>query len=221
MSDALTSPHPYSPVPIVLAVLNPKGGSGKSTLATNLARGLQLAGRSVLVVDLDPQGTATRWKAEEPDGTGLPGVIQILDAKTLGGLGAIAAGFDVVVMDGSAKVERLTGAAVRAADLVLIPVRPTQADFWAVEDLVAAVDRAGANAAFVISQQVPGTAEAGDVEDALAGYDRPVLEGRTSQRVAYARAMAAGLSVLDYEPTGKAADEVRAIVAEILGALQD
>lgn len=42
----------------VLAVLNPKGGSGKSTLATNLARALQLRGRSVLVVDLDPQGTA-------------------------------------------------------------------------------------------------------------------------------------------------------------------
>lgn len=76
-------------MPTVIAVLNPKGGSGKSTLATNLARAVQLGddraeaprgARSVLVVDLDPQGTAVDWKNQEPDGAGLPSVIQILDA---------------------------------------------------------------------------------------------------------------------------------------------
>lgn len=209
-----------------IAVLNPKGGSGKSTLSTNLARAVQLRGRSVLLVDLDPQGTAAEWKGQEPDrlaeaGAGLPAVIRVLDAKTLGGLDELAAGLDYVVLDGSAKVERLTGSAVRASDLVLIPVRPSPADLWAVADLVSAVDRAGVPAAFVVSQQVSGTLMAGEVAEALAEYGLPVLAGRTSQRQAYVHAMAAGLSVLDHEPGGKAAAEIDAIVGEVLDALGD
>lgn len=209
-----------------IAVLNPKGGSGKSTLSTNLARAVQLRGRSVLVVDLDPQGTAAEWKGQEPDGlaaggAGLPNVIRVLDAKTLAGLGQLSAELDYVVMDGSAKVERLTGAAVRASDLVLVPVRPSPADLWAVADLVSAVHRVGVPAAFVVSQQVAGTLTAGEVVEALAEYDLPVLDGRTSQRQAYVHAMAAGLSVLDYEPGGKAAAEVTAITDEVLDALGD
>ncbi len=204
---------------LTIAVLNPKGGSGKSTLATNLARALQHARRSVLVVDLDPQGTTLDWKNQEPEGTGLPPVVQILDAKTLGDLDQLAAGFEFVVMDGSAKVERLTGAAVRAADLVLIPVRPSPADLWGVADLVAAVHRSATPAAFVISQQVAGTIMAAEMTEALVDYDLPVLDGRTSQRQAYAHAMARGLAVLDYEPGGKAAAEVQAITDEVLEAL--
>lgn len=122
-------------------------------------------------------------------------------------------------MDGSAKVERLAGAAVRVADLVLIPVRPSAADLWGVADLVSAVDRTGTPAAFVVSQQVAGTIMAAEVTDALEGYGLPVLEARTSQRQAYVHAMARGLSVLDYEPDGKAAAEVRAVAAEVLDAL--
>jgi chromosome partitioning protein len=204
----------------VIGVLNPKGGSGKSTLATNLARALQIADRSVLIADLDPQGTALDWKNQEPEGAANPGVIRILDGKTLAQqLEQIAQAFDFVVLDGSAKVERLTGTAVRIADLVLIPVRPSPADLWGVADLVAAVHRSATPAAFVISQQVAGTLLAAEVEEALEEYELPVLNSRTAQRQAYAQAMAAGLSVLDFEPSGKAADEVRAIRDEILNAL--
>lgn len=206
---------------IIVGILNPKGGSGKSTLATNLARGLQLAEYSVLIADLDPQGTALDWKNQEPEGAENPGVIRILDGKTLTQqLQQIGQGFDFVVLDGSAKVEKLTGTAVRIADLVLIPVRPSPADLWGVADLVAAIHRSGTPAAFVISQQVAGTILASEVAEALEQYELPVLEARTAQRQAYAQAMAAGLSVLDYESSGKAAEEVRAIRDEILQALK-
>ena len=65
---------------LIIGVLNPKGGSGKTTLATNLAHALQLEGREghpspVLIVDTDPQGTATDWQAAQGDGADLPSVV--------------------------------------------------------------------------------------------------------------------------------------------------
>ena len=207
-------------MPIVLAVLNPKGGSGKSTLSTNLARGIQLAGHAVLVLDLDDQGTATRWREEAGDESPMPTVVRV-QPSALRDVSKIGAEYDFVVMDGAAKVARVTGAAVRAADLVLVPVRPTPADLWAVRELVDACLETETPAAFVVSQQVTGTAEVDDVDDALVDLGLPVLAGRTTLRVAYGRAMITGQSVLDYEPSGKAAAEIQAIVDEVIAAFAD
>ena len=205
----------------VLAVLNPKGGSGKSTLATNLARALQLGGRNVLVVDSDPQGTARDWRQTAGDDVDLPAVFGV-DRPTLEkDIPKIAGAFDVVVIDGAAKAAPMSVSAVKAADIVLIPVQPSAADLWAASDLVDILEARRSimegrpHAAFVVSRQIPGTRLASGIQEVLDGYGLPVLAARTSQRVAYAEALAAGLSVVDYEPDGKAATEILAIIAEI------
>ena len=205
----------------VLAVLNPKGGSGKSTLATNLARALQLTGRNVLVVDADPQGPARDWRQTAGDDVDLPPVFGV-DRPTLEkDIPKVASAFDVVVIDGAAKAAPMSVSAVKAADVVLIPVQPSAADLWAASDLVdivtarRSVTEGSPRAAFVVSRQIPGTRLAAGIQEVLDGYGLPVLEARTSQRVAYAEALAAGLSVIDHEPDGKAADEIRAVLAEI------
>lgn len=205
----------------VLAVLNPKGGSGKSTLATNLARALQLGGRSVLVVDSDPQGTARDWRQTAGDDVDLPPVFGV-DRPTLEkDIPKVSGAFDVVVIDGAAKAAPMSVSAVKAADVVLIPVQPSAADLWAASDLVdiiaarQSIMEGRPHAAFVVSRQISGTRLASGIQEVLDGYGLPVLAARTSQRVAYAEALAAGLSVVDYEPDGKAAQEILAIIAEI------
>ena len=214
-------------MPQVIAVLNPKGGSGKTTLATNLARALELdTGEPVLIVDTDLQGTARDWDAARgEDGIGPP-VVGLSNAPTLTReIQRMGSAYAFVVVDGAAKAEVLSGAAVRAADVVLIPVQPSPADIWGAADLVGTIEATrmatGGRpaAAFVVSRQTVGTRLATEIEGALADYGLPVLAARTSQRVAYPEALMTGSTVLDTDPHGAAAAEVRAIAAEVRAML--
>ena len=202
----------------VLAILNQKGGAGKSTLATNLARAYQLRGLRVLVADADPQATARNWRERGPEG--LPPVVGADHDRMDEDLEGVKPAFDLIVIDGAPRMEGRAVAAIKAADGVAIPVRPSAGDLWAMDTLVELVQTrreitGGPDAAFVVSQAVTGSNLASEADDALAGRPFPTLRARTGQRVAYAEAMGAGLSVLDYEPSGKAAAEIEAIADEL------
>ena len=117
------------------------------------------------------------------------------------------------------------GAAVKASDVVLIPVRPSPADLWAVGDLVEVVrarqeiTEGSPPAAFVVSSAIVGTNLSGQVAEALEGYEIPTLEGRTCQRIIYAESMITGSTVLDEDKGGKAAGEIEAIRRDMLDLL--
>lgn len=207
--------------PAVIALLHRKGGVGKTTLATNLARAFQLGGLETVIVDTDPQGTARDWAAAQED-VQVPMTVGV-DRPTLEReVPRIAA--DLVIIDGAAKVARLTISALKAADLVLIPVQPSAFDAWAAEEVLDLVrerqEIAGKpDAYFVVSRQIRGSKLAKTAPDAFKDLGLEVLPG-TSQRIVYAEAGGRGLSVLDVEPDGKAADEIRALthaLAERLG----
>jgi chromosome partitioning protein len=211
----------------VVAVLNMKGGTGKSTLATNLARGLQRHGEAC-IVDADPQGTALRWGNAQPEDAEMPPVVSV-SLPLNDRIPSVAEGWDFTVVDGAAKAKDRTRQCVQVADAVLIPIRPSGADIWASEWLVSVVkgrqEATGSGqtgkpaAAFVVSQAIVGTNLAGEIEEVLDRFELPVFEGRTSQRVAYAEALSLGKTVLDTDPSGKAAAEVRQITDETLALL--
>jgi len=205
----------------VIAVLNEKGGCGKTTIATNLSRALQLEGFNVIIVDSDVQGSARDWGAMSDDS---PAVIG-MDRPTLHkDIPKVAADADFVIIDGAARAEKMQISAIKAADLVLIPVQPSAYDIWSSETVVDMVkarrEIAGRpDAAFVISRQITGTNIAGEAQSALESFDLPVLGGRTAQRVVYAEAAGQGLSVVDADPDSKAADEVHQIMHDVLALL--
>ncbi len=199
-----------------IALLNQKGGAGKTTLATHLARGLQLRGNKVLLIDSDPQGSARDWHAAS-EGELLP--VVGLDRPTLDkDLKAISDGYDWIIIDGAPQAHDLAVSAIKAADLILIPVQPSPYDIWATSDLVDLIKERQAltdgkpRAAFVVSRQIQGTLLAADVREALEGYELPILTGSTTQRVVYANSATTGSTALDLEPSGPAAAEINQIL---------
>jgi chromosome partitioning protein len=202
----------------VIAVLNQKGGSGKTTIATHLARALQLDGADVLLVDSDPQGSARDWAAVRED---QPLTVVGIDRPTIDRDLKNVARKDFVVIDGAPQAADLAVSAIKAADFVLIPVQPSPYDIWATADLVELVKQrievtdGRLQAAFVVSRAIKGTRIGAEVTDALSGYGLPVLAARITQRVIYPGTAAVGTTVMETEPDGDAAAEIRALAGEI------
>lgn len=202
----------------VIAVLNQKGGAGKTTIATHLARALQLAGRDVLLVDSDPQGSARDWAAVRDD---QPVPVVGIDRPTIDRDLKSLAKKDFVVIDGAPQAADLAVSAIKAADFILIPVQPSPYDIWATSDLVDLVRQriemtdGRLQAAFVVSRAIKGTRIGAEITETLEGYGLPILTARITQRVSYPTTAASGTTVLDTEPQGDAAAEIRALLEEI------
>jgi chromosome partitioning protein len=204
---------------VIVAFLNQKGGVGKSTLSIHVATALALRGKTVLLVDADPQHSALDWQASRQTDPLLP--VIGLPTKTLHKEVAMhAKNYDHIIIDGPPRVNELARAAILASDIVLIPVNPSPYDVWAAAEIVqligeAAVYKEKLIAAFVVNRKIVGTAIGRDVTGALADYALPVLASSVGQRVAFAESAATGSTVLETDPKSAAAQEINALTDEL------
>ena len=206
---------------MIIAILNEKGGVGKTTLATNLARAFQKAGQKVLLVDSDPQGSLRDWLAAAGEGSDYPPMIAMDKPAMIKDIKSVSGQHDVVIVDGCPKSIGMIAATITVADVVLIPVQPSGFDLWAANSVVDLVKQrrelteGRPKAAFVVSRQITNTRLAAESRQALLELGFPILNAYTSQRIAYAQSSSNGRTVLDTEPDGVAAREIRALVQEI------
>lgn len=203
----------------VISVLNQKGGSGKTTIATHLARAIQLKGFSVLLVDSDPQGSSRDWAAVNPEN---PVPVVGIDRPTIERDLKRIADKDYVIIDGAPQAADLAISAIKASDIIIIPVQPSPYDIWATSDLVDLVKQriemtdGKLKAAFIVSRAIKGTKIGKEISTALTDYQLPVLETCINQRVIYPTSATMGSSVLDEEPNGEATKEINNLTNEVL-----
>jgi chromosome partitioning protein len=205
---------------MIIALLNQKGGVGKTTLSVNLAAALVLSGQRTLLVDADPQGSALDWQAARKGETLFP-VVGMAKPTLHKDVPALASGYQHVVIDGPPRANDLAKSAIMAADMVVIPVQPSPYDIWAAEEIIkligeVALFKENLKTVFAINRKIGNTAIGRDVAEALKGYPFPLAVSTISQRVVFAESAATGLSVMEAEPKGQAAKEIRALIRELL-----
>ena len=204
----------------VVAVAQQKGGSGMSTIAANLAAVLAGGGRRVALLDTDPQGSVTRWHEERrrrgdgratslffdhPSGWRVPTALDRLRRQQ-----------DLIVLDTPPHAGTDAKLAIRAADLVLMPLQPSPADLWASEGTrrLAAEERRPLRA---LLNRVPAQGKMRDrVAAALAEQEVALLEQSLGNRAQFGAAFLEGLSVAEAAPRSTAAAEVRALAAAVV-----
>jgi chromosome partitioning protein len=201
-----------------IAFLTQKGGAGKTTLAASLAVAAAQAGERVIALDLDPQASLARW-GERRAAASTPHKVMVepLERDRLQRLGAIldglaGAGFTLAVFDTAGADGPTVRLVTEVADLCLLPARPTRLDVEATAATFRAVFLAKRKAAFVLNQ-CPPTYNSSRACDAAKGLTAlgVLAEPMLSARMDYQDAIAAGLGVTEYERSGKAAHEVKAL----------
>ncbi len=184
-----------------------KGGSGKSTLCINLAIAAQEAGRSVCILEMDRQATISDWAEHRSAAT--PEVAQI-DAPQLEAVIKNLAGsaYEYVFIDTPGVDSPGTLSAIRAADLCIIPCRPTPADLRAFKPTLAAIYRLDKRFAFVLNQTPPRSYRIRDAADGLAVLG-VLPDVNIVMRNDHQDAIGLGQGVTEYNPKGAAAEEIR------------
>ncbi len=204
----------------VVTIVSQKGGAGKTTLAIHLAAAGSANGLSTLILDTDPQATASHWS--EWRGSSDLEVVDCASPPLLPRKLQQAAelGADLVVIDTPPHADIMAREACKVADLVLIPCRPQAFDLKAVETTADLVQATG-KPAFVLftggPQRAPTTyREARELiegGDGVAGMGVRVAPVMLTQRAIYHHSTAQGKTAIELEPEGKAAEEITALWA--------
>ena len=191
-----------------------KGGAGASTLARELGVVAASQGQRVVFIDLDPQASLSKWwnrRTAGADEHPNPALAKPMPDQLFSALDQLrdADAADLIIIDVPPSVHSFLLSVMRAADFILVPSRPTSDDFDALPAVVAMIEQSGKRYAFAVTQAPTGR-RIRAVEEAI-----PILarQGRVAGvlrfRTAFPTAAAAGLTTIEFEPDGKAAEEVR------------
>ncbi|MBI1866839.1 MAG: ParA family protein [Methylocystis sp.] len=198
-----------------IAFVTQKGGAGKSTLASCIAVAARRAGERVFIIDMDPLQCLVKW-SNANNNSDVP-VEHVPTAKLSKALAALEKkGVTLVVIDAPGDNSEFATAAIRAADLCIIPARPNVFDLWGSEVTRANVKNHGKDHVFLLNQCPPAQQNARVEQGAKALQAMgALLAPLVSARVDYQEAARLGLGVTELNPDGVAAQEMRELWSSV------
>ena len=192
-----------------VAIISQKGGVGKTTIATALAVAAETAGRQSAVFDLDPQASATFWKDMRK--AEAPAVVSVMPSRLAHMLKAAEeGGCDLAFIDAPPFAKDYAFEAAQRADFILIPTRPAVLDIMAMTATLELVKQWAKPAAVVLTFcPTQGGREIADAEDTVQALGAKIAPVRIHTRVSFPRAQQTGQTAQEFEPEGKAAQEIQ------------
>jgi chromosome partitioning protein len=203
----------------IITFAQQKGGAGKTTVLAHLAIAWLAEGRSVALVDLDPQKSLTRWATLRRD----PGLalIESRDYRAASDLRSAQRSHDLVLVDCPGAASTLLDAALRESALVVAPCQPSALDAWAVGSVCDAAERQRTPIRILLNRIPPRTSSIAEVLTALGPRRGLLLDSCLGNRVAFSQALLSGRVAAELARTSTAAEEVAALRAEIDGLLAE
>ncbi len=189
-----------------VSIVSQKGGAGKTTIAINLAVAASISGKKGTIIDIDPQATASNWGDRRQ--TEMPQIVSAQAARLPYLLKQIEDS-SWVFIDTPPAISNTTMAAVKVADIILVPSR---AAIFDLDTLNATLDlvRMGRKEAAVVLNAIPHRgSDAEEAKAVIATYGATIAPVSVGHRAAFQHSATLGLGVIEYEPNGKAAQEIR------------
>jgi chromosome partitioning protein len=191
-----------------ISLLSQKGGTGKTTLCVHLAVAAERAGKSAVILDLDPQASSTGWKDNRSQETPVAVSLQFSRlAQTLAA--SKQSGADLAFIDSAPHSDQVAMTAAEASDLILIPCRAGILDIRAIA-MTAKIAKLAGKPAFVILNALPPQAAGliAEAREAVAVHGLDLAPVTIHQRAAYAHSLIDGRVAMEFDPKGKAANEI-------------
>lgn len=205
---------------ITISAINLKGGSAKTSTIINLAGILHESGRSPVLIDCDPQESATRWAIQGGDKFPFP-VVPVKIGKNVKAfkekLDKIykAHGANAILFDTPPQLQEEAMITALLADVVLVPISPSPLDLWAGEQAITTVKEARKvrrgdlpNIILVPSRLMPQTLLAREIRGSLEQF-KESISPPISLRVAMVEAAIAGIPINLYDPGGRSHKEFK------------
>jgi chromosome partitioning protein len=206
----------------VVAIAQQKGGSGKTILAAQLAVALAETGDRIAVLDIDPQGSLTIWaKLRGVAPKAAPAITCAATSgwRLTGELEKLRAAHEIVLIDTPPVIDSDARRAIRAADLVLIPLQPSPPDLWAAEGTLKLAAEEKKQVALVFNRAPAASRLRKRMEAEINARGLFLLAAALANRAGYANAFADGIGVTEAGPATQAAEELRTLATALKSRL--
>lgn len=204
---------------MIISFVNQKGGVGKTTAAINIAASLIRKNKKLLFIDADPQGSAVHWHTVE-NNTAFE-ILHYPEPMHKNDIKELSKNYDYLIIDAPPAIGDITESILAVTDITIIPLSPSSLDLWSCKDTLEMIEDSKPEnpemeVKLLINRKIQGTRIGREARDSLEVFDTEVLASELCQRVAYISAMTYGISVMQYAPNSKAANEIEQLCDELM-----